>query len=65
MLKVKDIMEMLNISRPTAYRWIESGELPAIQIGKNWRFDEAEMKKYIESKRRQINWQKEGCLQRQ
>jgi len=52
MLKVKDIMQMLNISRPTAYQWIESGEIPAIQIGKSWRFDEAETKKYIESKRR-------------
>jgi len=33
----KEVMELLGISQTTVYRWLESGELPAVKIGKLWR----------------------------
>jgi excisionase family DNA binding protein len=33
MLTVAEVAEQLCVSRPTAYRWIRSGSLPAVPIG--------------------------------
>jgi len=33
----KEVMERLGISQTTIYRWLESGQLPAVKIGKLWR----------------------------
>jgi excisionase family DNA binding protein len=33
MLTVAEVAEQLRVSRPTAYRWIRSGSLPAVRIG--------------------------------
>jgi len=33
----KEVQEMLGISQTTVYRWLESGRLPAVKIGKLWR----------------------------
>lgn len=51
MLKAKDVMQMLNISRPTIYRLAESGELPAIRVGRGLRFREEDMVEYLERQR--------------
>ncbi len=33
----KEVQEMLGISQTTVYRWLETGKLPAVKIGKLWR----------------------------
>jgi len=33
----KEVQEMLGIAQTTVYRWLESGRLPAVKIGKLWR----------------------------
>lgn len=38
MLTAKDIQAMLQVDRSTVYRMAESGQLPAIKVGKQWRF---------------------------
>ncbi len=38
MLTAKDIQDLLQVDRSTVYRMAEAGRLPAIKVGKQWRF---------------------------
>jgi excisionase family DNA binding protein len=38
MLTAKDIQELLQVDRSTVYRMAEAGRLPAVKVGKQWRF---------------------------
>lgn len=38
MLTAKDIQDMLQIDRSTIYRMAENGRIPAVKVGKQWRF---------------------------
>lgn len=38
MLTAKEIQELLQVDRSTIYRMAEAGRLPAIKVGKQWRF---------------------------
>ena len=38
MLTAKDIQELLQVDRSTIYRMAEAGQLPAIKVGRQWRF---------------------------
>jgi excisionase family DNA binding protein len=47
LLTVKQVSEMLSISVHTAYKWAESGRLPAIKLGYTLRFDPERIEKFI------------------
>ncbi len=38
LLTTRQLQEMLNVDRTTIYRMINSGQLPAIRVGNQWRF---------------------------
>jgi excisionase family DNA binding protein len=38
MLTAKDMQALLHVDRSTIYRMAESGRLPAIKVGRQWRF---------------------------
>jgi len=38
MLTAKDIQDMLQVDRSTIYRMAEDGRIPAVKVGKQWRF---------------------------
>lgn len=38
MLTAKEMQELLNVDRSTIYRMAETGRLPAIKVGRQWRF---------------------------
>ena len=38
MLTTRDLQELMNVDRSTIYRMAESGKLPAIKVGRQWRF---------------------------
>lgn len=38
MLTAKDMQDLLQVDRSTVYRMAEAGQLPAIKVGKQWRF---------------------------
>ncbi|MFH0984831.1 MAG: response regulator [Candidatus Omnitrophota bacterium] len=52
LLKVKDVMARLNISRRTVYHWIEEGILKPIRLGHLYRFDPRDLDQLIESGRK-------------
>ncbi|OGO06275.1 MAG: hypothetical protein A2Y73_03010 [Chloroflexi bacterium RBG_13_56_8] len=38
LLKVKQVAEYLQLKESTIYSWAQAGKIPAIKIGRNWRF---------------------------
>jgi len=47
LLKINQVAELLQISVHTAYKWAESGRLPAVKLGYNLRFDPDSIEKFI------------------
>ena len=49
MMTSKEVCKELNIDRNTLYRWIHQKDLPCLRIGRDWRFDIDEVKKWAEN----------------
>lgn len=47
MLTAKDVQDLLQVDRSTVYRMAESGRLPAIRVGKQWRFPAAQIQEWV------------------
>ncbi len=47
LLTTNDIQALLQVDRTTIYRMVESGRLPAIRVGKQWRFSRAEIEQWL------------------
>ena len=47
MLTTKDLQELINVDRSTIYRMAESGRLPAIKVGRQWRFPAREIEAWL------------------
>jgi excisionase family DNA binding protein len=45
--KIKEVCEMLQISRQTLYQWIKDGKIKTVKINKLVRIPEEEIKKFI------------------
>ena len=44
-LTPKEVMELLDIGKNTFYKMVQSGELPAFRVGKQWRVRKADILK--------------------
>ena len=47
MLTAKDIQALLQVDRSTVYRMAEAGRIPAIKVGRQWRFPAPEVKSWM------------------
>ena len=47
-IKIEEMMKMLDIGKNTAYRLLDSGEVRAFKIGKVWKITRAAVQEYIE-----------------
>ena len=47
-LSVKQLCEILNIGKNTAYRLLQSGEIKSIKIGKVYKIPKKEVRRYID-----------------
>jgi excisionase family DNA binding protein len=47
MLTSRDLQEMLHVDRSTIYRMAESGSLPGVKVGRQWRFPEDAVKAWL------------------
>ena len=47
LLTTRKMQELLQLDRSTIYRMAESGQLPAIKVGKQWRFPASEVEKWL------------------
>lgn len=49
LLTTHDLQTVLHVDRTTIYRMVESGQLPAIRVGKQWRFVRGEIERWLEN----------------
>lgn len=47
LLTARDVQDMLQVDRTTIYRMAESGQLPAMRVGKQWRFARADLERWL------------------
>jgi len=50
MLTAKDIQQLLQVDRSTVYRMAEDGRLPAVKVGKQWRFPADQLQQWLGSR---------------
>ncbi len=50
---VKQLQEALDISERTIFRLINDGKLTGFKIGREWRFTQADIDKFIENQRKE------------
>ena len=46
---LKEIEDLLHVTRRTLYNWIKSGQLKAFRIGKEWRVTREALEKFMET----------------
>jgi excisionase family DNA binding protein len=47
LMTTKQVQELLQVDRTTIYRMVEGGRLPAIRVGKQWRFPRLEIERWL------------------
>jgi excisionase family DNA binding protein len=47
LLTVDELSAYLKIPKPTVYYLAQTGRIPASKVGRHWRFDEEEIKKWL------------------
>ncbi len=62
LLTTKDLQQMLQVDRITIYRMLDSGELPGIKVGGQWRFPEQAVSDWLQGiKSRQVTSGTAAC----
>lgn len=52
-MSVKEVSELLQVGETTIRNWIRSCELPAIDVGREWRVAPKELEAFLETRRPQ------------
>lgn len=52
-LTLKEVAEYLKLAEKTAYKLVAEGKLPGFKVGGSWRFKEADIERWIETKKQQ------------
>ncbi|HEY3341998.1 MAG TPA: helix-turn-helix domain-containing protein [Anaerolineae bacterium] len=50
LLTTNQVQQLLQVNRTTIYRMVESGQLPAIRVGKQWRFSRTDIDHWLQTK---------------
>ncbi len=48
LMTVKGVAEYLQLKESTIYSWAQDGKIPAIKIGRTWRFRRADLDAWLE-----------------
>ena len=49
-LTVDEVAKELRVNRRTVMRWIRTGYLPALQVGKNYRISKSDYQEFLKSR---------------
>lgn len=55
LLTVKQVAEYLQLKESTIYSWAQDGRIPAIKIGRTWRFRRADLDAWLQQ---HLQWEK-------
>lgn len=50
MLTARDMQELLQVDRSTIYRMADAGQLPAVKVGKQWRFPRDKVEQWLQAR---------------
>jgi excisionase family DNA binding protein len=51
LMTLVEVADHLRIGKRTAYGWAKDGMLPAFKIGQAWRFDRADIDRWVEQQK--------------
>ena len=51
MMSIREVAEFFGVSQKTVRRWIESGQLEAHQLGRQWRIAPEEIERFLVTRR--------------
>jgi PTS system nitrogen regulatory IIA component len=51
LMSVQETAEYLNVNISTVYMWSQKGQMPAMKIGKMWRYRRSEIDAWLNSRR--------------
>jgi excisionase family DNA binding protein len=51
LLNVKEVAEFLQVNTTTVYAWAQSGQMPAIKLGRSWRFRRSDLEAWLNRNR--------------
>jgi excisionase family DNA binding protein len=52
LLTLKELSKYLKISKPTIYKMVEQGKIPALKIANQWRFKKGDIDSWVEKQRK-------------
>jgi excisionase family DNA binding protein len=56
LLNIKEVAEFLRVNVTTVYTWAQNGRLPAIKVGKSWRFRRVDLETWLDKNRRDVEY---------
>ena len=57
-LTVDEVSQMFKVSSYTVRRWCSEGRIPAFKIGREWRIDLQDLKRFINKQKKKAEWRK-------
>ena len=55
LLTMPEAIELLNTTRPTFYRWVRAGRIKAQKVGRQWRFQRADIDRFMQGEAPRID----------
>lgn len=52
LLTLKELSRYLKISKPTLYKMVQKGKIPALKIASQWRFKKEDINSWIEKQKK-------------
>jgi len=50
LMTIKEVADYLRLSKVTVYKMTRQGKIPALKIGKQWRYNKAEIDSWVKQK---------------
>lgn len=51
LMTLEEVAAHLRIGKRTAYQWAKDGRIPAFKVGQAWRFDRADIDRWVEKQK--------------
>ncbi len=57
LITLKELSRYLKISRPTLYKMLEKGKIPALKIANQWRYKKGDIDRWVEQHRQKLSYE--------
>ena len=51
LLTIQEVADRLRVNEKTVRRWIDTQELPAFKLGRQWRISEQDLRRFLQIRR--------------